>query len=268
MLADPTVISKGLTPGLELEILQGSPDTECIRKVDTGTLTQVMMAMYDRLARSRQEATRTNDLQLGRQAIRKTSATEINQIQESSDDLFSNMALRFEDTAIEPLLELCWLFLWQFADPPMIQRIGTVMDPQQAQSLAVLSPEERFVAFANSVSFKVQGYKYQLASTKQIQTIVSAMQMAAQNPALGQVVQQDVSMRKFFKMLLRSQGIDPDGLKPDPGELGMNPMLLQGQAGNPQAPGGQNPAQAPDVGQAQGTMAPPNAMGQRGIQQP
>ena len=108
----------------------------------------------------------------------------------------------------------------------------------------------------------VGGYWFIIA-----RSLEEAVALAAQNPALGQVVQQDVSMRKFFKMLLRSQGIDPDALKPDPGEMGMDPTLMQGQAGNPQ-PGGQNPAMAPDVGQAQGTMAPPNPQGMRGIQQP
>jgi hypothetical protein len=234
-----------------------------------------MLAVYDRIARTRQEATRTNDLQLGRQAMRKTSATEINEITESSDDLFSNMALRFEDTAVEPLLELCWLTLWQYADDSMIGRIGAVMkDPTHAQTIALLTPEERFVTFANAVNFKVHGYKYQLQSTKDVQTVMSAYQMAMQNPALMQVLQTQISPIKFFHMILRSRGLDPNDLAPDPGEPQMDPALMQGQAGNPQGagpqpgPGGPNPAQNPQAGSQQGQMAPPNPMGERGIQQP
>src|SRR5262249_49740114 len=165
--------AKGLVAGSQLERAEGSGDNPGIVKVDTGTLTPEMLTVYDRIARTRQEATRTNDLQLGRQAGRKTSAPEINEITQSSDDLFSNMALRFEDTAIEPLLELCWLMLWQFADEAMVTRIGSALqDGTQAQTLALLTPDERFVAFANSTSFKVHGYKYQLQSTKDIQTIL------------------------------------------------------------------------------------------------
>src|SRR5215475_6331512 len=118
MLVDQQVIAKGLSAGMELEVADGRGDSDVVKKIDTGTLSPDMLNVYDRISRTRQESTRTNDLQLGRQAVRKTSATEINEITQSSDDLFSNMALRFEDTAIEPLLELCWLTLWQFADPP------------------------------------------------------------------------------------------------------------------------------------------------------
>src|SRR5215475_3078568 len=150
-------IAKGITAGMQLNRLEGSGDDPGFAKIDSGTLTNDMQVVYDRIARTRQEALRTNDLQLGRQAVRKTSATEINEITQASDDLFSNMALRFEDTAIEPLLELCWFMIWQFADEPMAKRIGSVLPEIQAQSLALLTPEERFVAFADGVSFKAQG---------------------------------------------------------------------------------------------------------------
>ena len=270
-LVDQTVLAKGLTAGLELEIAAGQDNEPCVSKVDTGTLSPDMLNVYDRISRTRQEATRTNDLQLGRQAVRKTSATEINEITQSSDDLFSNMALRFEDTAVEPLLELCWFFLWQFADPSMVSRIGSALkDPTHAQILALLTPEERFVAFAGALSFKAQGYKYQLQSTKDTQTIMMLMQMAAQNPALGQVLQTQISPIKLYKLVLRSKGIDPSDLAPDPGEMQMDPAMMQGQAGNPQqgGPPGTNPQAAPQLGSAQGQQSPPNAMGERGIQQP
>lgn len=262
-------ISKGIVAGMQLNRLEGSGDNPGVNKVDTGTLTPEMLTVYDRIARTRQEATRTNDLQLGRQAVRKTSATEINQITESSDDLFSNMALRFEDTAIEPLLELCWLTLWQFADEAMIQRIGSQLkDETHGQTLALLTPEERFVAFASSVGFKVHGYKYQLQSAKDINTIMQLQQMAAQNPALAQVLQTEISPIKLYKMVLMAKGLDPDMLKPDPGEQPMNPALMQGQAGNPQGPSGTNPAAAPALGSMQNAAQPPNAAGERGPQMP
>ena len=245
-------------------------------KVDTGTLAPEMLEVYDRISRTRQEAFRINDLQLGKLSARKTSATEINTIDQSSDDLFSNMALRCEDTHIEPGLELFWLTLWQFADDSMVQRIGSVLkDPTHGQTLALLTSEERFVAFASNVSFKAQGYKYQLQSAKDIQTVMMAYQMAAQNPALMQVLQQRISPLKFFDMIFRSKGIDPNDLAPDPGEQMMDPAMMQGQAGNPQGgpaqgpaagPGGLNPQVNPQLGQMNGQMMPPNPMGERGSQ--
>src|SRR5215471_2135179 len=160
---NPEEMTRGIVAGAQYSRLEGSGDDPGIVKIDTGTLTQDMLQVYGIQGRTRQEALRINDLQLGLQAIRKTSATEINQITESSDDLFSNLALRFEDTHIEPALELCWLTLWQFADDQMAARIGqSIKDPMNAASLALLSPEERFVSFATGASFKAQGYKFQM----------------------------------------------------------------------------------------------------------
>jgi hypothetical protein len=261
MLTDPTVVAKGITAGMELEVADGRGDGDVIKRADTGTLSQEMLTVFDRQSRTRTEALRITDPQLGRFAPRKTSATELNQVQESSDDLFSNIALRFEDTQVEPALELCWLTLWQFADEAMVNRIGPIVSPENAQSLAMLTPQERFVAFANAVSFKAQGYKYQLSSTKDIQTIMQLYQMGMQNPALMEVLQNEVSPIKTYKMILRAKGLDPEDLRPDVGEMPLNPMLLANQSG------GQNPATNP-VAPEQGQVNPPNATGERGIQAP
>jgi len=57
--------AKGIVAGMQLNRLPDSGDQPGIVKVDTGTLTQDMQVVYDRIARTRQEALRTNDLQLG-----------------------------------------------------------------------------------------------------------------------------------------------------------------------------------------------------------
>lgn len=260
MLKDPLAIQNGIIAGMNLEVAEGRGDGDVIKRAETGTLTSDMLAIYDRIARTRQEALRTNDLQLGRQAMRKTSATEITQIDQASDDLFSNIALRLEDTGIEPLLELCWLLLWQFADESMLQRIGSAVGPDHAATLGALSPEERFVAFAGAASFKVQGYKYQLSKTRDMQKVMMLRQAATQSPALQQLLAERISPLKEYRMLYQSIGIDPTDLEPDADEPRLDPMLLANQSG------GQNPAMAPGVA-AEGEQAlPPNPMGDRGAQ--
>lgn len=262
MLKDPTAVQGGIVAGLNLEIAEGRGDGDVVKRVDTGTLSTEMLTIYDRIARTRQEAMRTNDLQLGRQAQRKTSATEITQIDQASDDLFSTIALRVEDNQIEPFLELCWLTLWQFADQPMLERIGAVVGPEHAQSIGALTPEERFVAFASAVGFKVQGYKYQLAKTKDVQKIMALMQMVTANPALAQVVATQFSPIKIVGTIIKSLGIDEEELKPGPNDPQMDPMLLANQSG------GQNPAQNPAGMGQQEQATPPNEQGFRGPQLP
>jgi hypothetical protein len=262
MLEDPSVIQGGLRPGLDLEVAQGMGEGDVVKRVDTGTLNQDMLNVLDRMSRMRQEAFRINDLQLGRTPQRKQSATEIMQIQDAGNDLFSNIALRFEDTGIEPLLELCWLLIWQFADKSMITRFGAIVGPENAQSLAMLTPQERFAAFATSVTFKVQGYKYQLQRVKDLQKLMMLRQQAAANPALMQVIAQRFSPQKEYALILQSLGIDPADVERDADEPMPNPMLMAGQAGAPQAG---NPAVNPAAAQA---GPPPNPMGQRGGQLP
>ena len=260
MLEDPSVIQKGITPGIDLEVAEGRGDGDVVKRVDTGTLNQDMLTVLDRISRMRQEAFRINDLQLGRTPQRKQSATEIMQIEDAGNDLFSNIALRFEDTGIEPLLELCWQLLWQFADKSMLTRWGATVGPENAQTLAVLTPQERFSVFASTVSFKVQGYKYQLQRVKDLQKLMMLRQQAAANPALLQVITERFSPQKEYALILQSLGIDPADVERDPDEPMPNPALLAGQAG---APG--NPAQNPAAAQA---GPPPNPQGQRGGQLP
>ena len=268
MLEDPSVIQGGLRPGIDLEIAEGRGDADVVKRVDTGTLNQDMLNVLDRISRMRQEAFRINDLQLGRLPQRKQSATEIMQVEDAGNDLFSNIALRFEDTAVEPLLELCWLTIWQFADDSMIARMGGIVGPENAQSLAMLSPQERFVCFASAPSFKVQGYKYQLQRVKDLQKLMMLRQQAASNPALLQVITSRFSPLKEYAIILQSLGIDPSDVERDPDEPMPDPTMLQAQAGMP--PGGgsgapQNPAANPAAAAA---GPPPNPTGQRGGQMP
>ena len=268
MLEDPSVIQGGLRPGIDLEIAEGRGDADVVKRVDTGTLNQDMLNVLDRISRMRQEAFRINDLQLGRLPQRKQSATEIMQVEDAGNDLFSNIALRFEDTAIEPLLELCWLTIWQFADDSMIARMGGIVGPENAQSLAMLSPQERFACFASAPSFKVQGYKYQLQRVKDLQKLMMLRQQAASNPALLQVITTRFSPLKEYAIILQSLGIDPSDVERDPDEPMPDPAMLQAQAGMP--PGGgpgapQNPAANPAAAAA---GPPPNPTGQRGGQMP
>jgi hypothetical protein len=97
-----------------------------------------------------------------------------------------------------------------------------------------------------------------LASLKQSQALMMLRQQTMTNPALAQVMQQEISPIKEYKMFLRSNGIDPEDLRPDPGEQQMDPMLLANQSG------GQNPMGGPP----QDGGPPPNQMGERGIQSP
>jgi hypothetical protein len=206
---------------------------------------------------------RTNDAQLGRLAARKSSATEMRQIDEASDDLFSSIATRVEDNGIEPLLELCWLLLWQFADQSMLERIKTAVGPENGQSLAMLTPQERFMLMANATSFKVQGYKYQLSKAQDLQKVMMMRQSAAQNPALAQVLETKISPLKEYRLMYQSIGIDPTDLEPSPDEPKMDPMMLANQSG------GQNPAAAPGMAAEQEQAVPPNPGGDRmGAQYP
>jgi hypothetical protein len=127
----------------------------------------------------------------------------------------------------------------------------------------LLTPQERFACFATSVTFKVQGYKYQLQRVKDLQKLMMLRQQAAANPALMQVIAQRFSPQKEYALILQSLGIDPADVERDPNEPMPDPNLMAGQAGAPNQ--AQNPAANPAAAQA---GPPPNPMGQRGGQLP
>lgn len=269
-MEDPSVIAGGLVPGIVIKRAVGHGEEPIVSRVDTGTLDSETLQVLDRISNMRQESFRISDLQLGRLPTRKESATAITEVTEASNDLFSSIAQRFEKS-LESLIELCWLTMWQFLDAfEPAGRLAKLIGPDYAASYAAMTPQERFILMANGIRFKVTGYKSMQASVKDYQKLLTLQNFISQNPALLMVYQQEFSPLKMFRVLYRALGIDPLELRRDPNEPMIPPEMLTGAAGNPGggAPGGQNPATAPQLASEGEQAAPTNPMGQRGIQRP
>jgi hypothetical protein len=281
MLEDPNQLANGLVPGIELTVREGQPDTPVVRRVDSGTLPQETLTVLDRISRERQEAFATNDLQLGRLPARKESATALTQLEESADSLFSQMALLFEDGGIEPMIELAWLTMWQFLDEFGAEgRLAGVLGPELSAVLELMAPHERFVALANGVRIKVQGYKYQLAAVKEYQKLLTLQNSIAQSPELLAIYREEFSPRRQFELLYRAIGVDPEDLRYSAEEKAamlaqqqQQAMLAAQQAamGGGVVPpgGGPSPMQQAAAGGVPPSGNPaPNPTGERGIQYP
>lgn len=263
-LANPEVLANGLVPGITLKTNESTNDGKpAVRRVDTGSLNQEVLDVLDRITRSRQEAMAINDLDLGRFPSRAVKATEVVQVQEASNTLFSEIGLRIED-GLESVLELCWLTLWQGLDAPLPPWITRELDPKVREFVENLTAYQRFALIANGTKFRVAGLQQTQHRVEEFQKQQTFTREVFGNPVLFQVWAQDNSPKKFLATLQRAIGIDPMDTKRDPDEPPLDPALLQGLAGNPQTAG--NPALNPEGASLQGQMAPTNPAGDRGAQ--
>jgi len=267
-LQNPGSIAKGVPAGFTAIIRKGvPPDAKFLERVDTGgEVPAYAVEVANRLGRARQTATYTQDLRVGQLPPRQVKATEIVEAQDASDSLFENLAVRIEETVIEPFLQLAWLTAWQhmddFSSPELVQILGT----ERSLILQQLTKEERFYLMANNVKFKVRGLRNLLSRIHDYQKVTTLLTSVTTSPMVAMVWNAKYDTGRLLEKLVRAVNIDPTELEFRPGEQSPVPMQMIAQPGQMGA-GGSAPAPPGTVpSSTEAAYASPNAMGFRGTQ--
>lgn len=262
-LQNPGSVAKGVPAGFTAVIRKGvPPEAKFLERVDLGSeVPQYTVEVANRLGRARQTATYTQDLRVGQLPPRQVKATEIVEAQDASDSLFENIAIRIEETIIEPMLQLAWLTAWQHMDDFSAPELVQILGEQRSLILQQLTKEERFYLMANNVKFKVRGLRNLLSRIHDYQKITTLLTTITTSPMVGMIWNAKYDTAKLLEKMVRSVNIDPTELEYRPGEVPMVPNTMIMQPGQQMAPG---PKQA--MGGVEAGFAPPNPMGMRGTQ--
>lgn len=256
-------LGKGMFPGFTAVMKEGvSPDAEFMKRVDEQPNLQHAGEMMARLGGALQQAMAINDVLVGQLPARQVKATEIVEAQQASNNLFESMGVRLERTVVEPALELAWMTMWQYMDDLTDVELIQIVGKERAEALMHITPEERFVLFANNVRFRATGLRQQAHNIRQFQKIQTLVQTLFTNPALAVLWNMTYSPVKVLKELMMSINLDPVKLERDDEDRDLlNPALMGPNPGvAPTAGGGQAP-----VG-AEAGFAEPNPSGDRGPQ--
>jgi hypothetical protein len=213
---NPEDFEEGIPQAATFLLRPNTPEGyKAYEKIDSGELPEYAAKMFDLAMREFQTAMATNDLKLGQQPPRESTATAIVEAMQASGSLFESIAARVEDTFLDPLFELSWQTILQYefdhklTDPVLVQILG----PARVLELTKMSNEERFVILAQAAKFKCRGLRGVTARSRVLTKLANLLQLMGQNEPLAQAILQKYSMQRIGEQVIRNSGIDPSTLE-------------------------------------------------------
>lgn len=244
-LEDPSQVEEGISPGDTLRVNTSCPPgTQVLERVDTSTIPQDGMNMYNMLNQEFVTSALTNDLRMGVQPFRQVKATEVVESSQSITSMFSGLAKHIEESFIVPILQKGWKTCAQNMDDLDSDEVRALFGHIRADELSKLGPEELFAETVQGCSFEVFGISATLNKQKDFAKIQALLQTVASSPVLMEEFSKEYDFSNLLTEIMISLDINPNKLKPSPEQEAKMKAAGAAQAG--QAPP-QDPGQAPDM---------------------
>ncbi|TVR78982.1 MAG: hypothetical protein EA405_13610 [Rhodospirillales bacterium] len=241
-LSDTQQLGQSLEP-LKMYLLEdGRLPREFIAEIDMGTLGPEVLSVWEALKSEMREGAKLNEIALGQMAPSAgTTATEIQQTQQSSSAVVRSIARTVEERLLEPVLTLMWATALQhldFESPEVQSHIG----PDAAGMLA--ARREEFLG--EGVTFRVRGISAMVDRQAKLRNMLSMLQVVASNEALMQAFMNRFSVEKVLDQLVQQFGVDPTEMEPTALERLMATVTAPANGAGQEAVAGDPPA-IPDV---------------------
>jgi len=205
------------------------PGTPLILPIRTGEVPQDGMAMYALIDKELQSASMANDIRLGQVPQGRTTATAVSAAQEQGSLFFESIIFNLEHNLIQPALWMAWLVILQHADDWMRPETANLIGKPMAESLARMSPAQRYATYAEDARFRVYGISSVLARQKEFQKILALLQVAGANPDVMAEVKKNVNFKKLLDRIFQALNMDPDQLMFSDQEKQERAQVLQQQ---------------------------------------
>jgi hypothetical protein len=225
-LEDPRQVSDGIPQGSTLQVnSQCPPGAKVLERVDSGTVPQDAMAMFQMTDHEFLSASLSNDLKMGHLPAKAVKATEVVEASAASAATVDGLVQDMEG-GIQEVLRKAWLTLLQHADDLAADDVVAAIGPRAALALARMSPAERFRRYATGCKFRVYGLSAVLARQRDFQKIAALLGLISSNPLLLQAFLKKYSIDKTLSSILKTLNISPDMLQADEAELADLPQRL------------------------------------------
>lgn len=254
MLLNPEQIAAGITPNKTFMLEDGYKAEDFMKAIDLGSLQPDSLKMWEAMKNELTDAAYLNEIGLGQFAPKgRTSATEVNQTQQSSSALIRSVAQTVEARFLDPVLNLVWKTGLQHvsaSDPQMKSAIGEEMFG------ALISQRRSLIR--RPITFQARGISELIQRSSTLKSLLGVFQIMGQDPSLLQKFFSIVDIDKFTRKLFELSGVDLTSLQLSEREKMMKGVIDQF-----------NQAGAQQEGAAQGTSPGQNAadqaMGQAGV---
>lgn len=204
MLLNPNQVMEGLSPNKIWMIEDGYKADEFAKELAMGNLSADSVKVWQMMKTELTEAAKMNEVGLGQFAPNsRTSATEINETQQSSSALIRSVAQTVETRLLDPQLDLIWKTGMQHAkaDDPMLR--AAAGDEMWDMMIA---NRKQFVS--RPVTFQARGISNVIARAQQMKTLMGVLGVVAQNDILMQAFLKKIDLEKLISLIFRLSGID------------------------------------------------------------
>lgn len=204
MLLNPGQVAEGLKPNKLWQLEEGFKAQDFAQKLEMGNLSADSLRVWEELKRMLSAAADMNEIGLGQFAPNsRTSATEIQQTQQSSSALIRSVAQTVETRWLDPVLDLVWKTGIQHMsekDEMLRQAAGEEM------FRAILARRREFAS--HNFTFQARGISSLIARSQQNRALLQVLGIIGQNDILMQTFLQEIDPVKLVKRLLELSGID------------------------------------------------------------
>jgi hypothetical protein len=204
MLSDPGDIADGISPNKLFKLEEGFTAEEFLAAINLGTMPADVFQVWTALKGELREAADINEIGLGQFAPKgRTSASEVNQTQESSSAMIRSIAQTIEGRWLNPTLDLVWQTGLQH-----VKRTDTAIAAAIGEDLFGALMSRRKELIKKPITFQARGISTLIQKGRMLKSLMQLMQFLAQSPELLAAFMQQLDMQKFLKMLFHLSDID------------------------------------------------------------
>jgi hypothetical protein len=204
MLLNPIQVQSGVSPNKVFLLEDGYKAEDFAKALELGTLPAESIKVWESMKSMLSEAADMNEIGLGQFAPKgRTSATEINQTQQSSSALIRSVAQTIETRHLDPQLDLIWKTGLQHADANN-EMLAAAAGPEMWD--AMIGRRKEFIK--RPFTFQARGISTIIARANQLKALIGIMQVIGANQMLMQQFMSIVSVDKLVKYLFMLSGVD------------------------------------------------------------
>lgn len=216
-------------------------------------VTNMLGSFYD-------QSTGVNEFATGTpQSDNRKTKEEVQARTGATQQVFNDAAQHIELTGLSPLIKMVYYLMVQFEtnfdDPNLLQMFGEQQQPI-VQTLASLSPEERWQALFLDAEFRVTGVSLAITRQDRIQRLMNWKQIVSADPGMNAQTNRKEEYRWWLKLfdLPQQFQLDPQQMAVQAEEQMLLMQILGPTMGQP-APGGENGQNAGNAARSAGKAA-------------
>ena len=204
MLLNPNQAAEGISPNKLFLLEDGYKAEDFAKQLQLGNLSPQAFQVWQSIKSELREAADINEIGLGQFAPKgRTSATEIDQTQQSSSALIRSVAQTVETRYLDPTLDLIWKTGMQHARADNKMLANAV-----GQDLWQAMIGTRRELIKRPVTFQARGISSMIAHAQQLKTLISVLSIIGANQILAAKFFQSIDLDKLIDRILFLSGID------------------------------------------------------------